>query len=129
MERTRCLITSYFLKAEDEADRRLREAGIETEFQPRHGARDEDEVIRIAQGFDAVIASIDPFSARVLAALRIGAASRRERAARAPAISPHRANARNRRVKGKRDTLQAGLSQQSQVPALTPEKWLRSPVP
>jgi len=54
MARTRCLITSYFLKAEDEADRRLREAGIETEFQPRHGARDEDEVIRIAQGFDAV---------------------------------------------------------------------------
>jgi D-3-phosphoglycerate dehydrogenase/(S)-sulfolactate dehydrogenase len=69
MARTRCLITSYFLKAADEADRRLQDAGIETEFQPRHGDRDEDEVIRIAQGFDAVIASIDPFTARVLAAL------------------------------------------------------------
>jgi len=33
------------------------------------GLNAEDEVIRIAQGFDAVIASIDPFSARVLAAL------------------------------------------------------------
>ncbi|MGD0265993.1 MAG: phosphoglycerate dehydrogenase [Candidatus Methylomirabilota bacterium] len=69
MAKTRCLITAYFLKAGDEADRRLRDAGIDTEFQPRRAARDEDEVIRIAQGFDGVIASIDPFSARVLAAL------------------------------------------------------------
>ena len=69
MAHTRCLITAYFLKAGDEADHRLREAGIEVEFRPRSGARDEDEVIRIAQGFDAVIASIDPFSSRVLTAL------------------------------------------------------------
>ena len=122
MARTRCLITSYFLKAEDEADRRLREAGIETEPQPRHGDRDEDEVIRIAQGFDAVITSIDPFNARVLVALRIGAASIREWTARAPAISPHRANARNRRAMGKRDTLQDGLSQQCKVPTLIPKE-------
>lgn len=69
MTQARCLITSYFLKAGDEADRRLREAGFAVEFQPRHGDRSEDELIRIAQGFDAVIASTDPFSARVLAAL------------------------------------------------------------
>jgi len=69
MTQTRCLITAYFLQAGDEADRRLRDAGIATEFQPRRAARDEDELIRIAQGVDAVIASIDPFSARVLAAL------------------------------------------------------------
>jgi D-3-phosphoglycerate dehydrogenase len=69
MTQARCLITSYFLKAGDEADRSLRDAGIAVEFQPRHGERSEDELIRIAQGFDAVIASTDPFSARVLAAL------------------------------------------------------------
>ncbi|HYL80947.1 MAG TPA: phosphoglycerate dehydrogenase [Candidatus Acidoferrum sp.] len=69
MTQARCLITAHFLKAGDEADRRLREAGIAIEFQPRHGDRSEEELIRIAQGFDAVIASIDPFSARVLAAL------------------------------------------------------------
>lgn len=69
MATVRCLITSYFLKPGDEADCRLREAGIETAFQPRHSARTEDELIRIAQGFDAAIASVDPFSARVLAEL------------------------------------------------------------
>ncbi|HYL80836.1 MAG TPA: phosphoglycerate dehydrogenase [Candidatus Acidoferrum sp.] len=69
MTQARCLITSYFLKAGDEADRSLQDAGIAVEFQPRHGERSEDEMIRIGQGFDAVIASTDPFSARVLAAL------------------------------------------------------------
>ncbi len=69
MGKIRCLITSYFIQPGDEADRHLQDAGIETAFQPRRGLRDEDEVIRIAQGFDAVIASIDPFTDRVLAAL------------------------------------------------------------
>ena len=50
MAHTRCLITSYFLKPGDEADRRLREAGFDIEFQPRHGDRNEDELIRIATG-------------------------------------------------------------------------------
>ena len=42
MGHTRCLITSYFLKPGDEADRRLREAGFDIEFQPRHKDRSED---------------------------------------------------------------------------------------
>ena len=65
----RCLITSYFVKPGDEADALLLAAGVETAFQPRQGVRSEDEVIRMMQGFDAVIASIDPFTARVLEAL------------------------------------------------------------
>ena len=66
MSRIRCLITSYFLKPADDADQSLQAAGIETVFQPRQGVRSEDEVIRMAQGFDAIIASIDPFTAHVL---------------------------------------------------------------
>ncbi|HSB79725.1 MAG TPA: phosphoglycerate dehydrogenase [Candidatus Methylomirabilis sp.] len=69
MAHTRCLITSYFLKPGDEAEHRLREAGFDIEFQPRNKDRSEDEMIRITQGFDAAIVSVDPFSARVLAAL------------------------------------------------------------
>ncbi len=65
----RCLITSYFVKPGDDADTLLLDAGIETAFQPRQGVRTEDEVIGMMQGFDAVIASIDPFTARVLEAL------------------------------------------------------------
>lgn len=69
MAKPRCLLTSYFLKPGDEVDRRLQEAGIETEFNLWHGGRDEDEVIKITQGFDAVIPSIEPFTERVFAAL------------------------------------------------------------
>ena len=69
MATIRCLITSYFLKPGDEADSRLREAGIATEFHPRNADRTEEELVRIAQGCDAAIASIDPFSARVFAQL------------------------------------------------------------
>ncbi len=69
MARTRCLITSYFIKPGDDADRQLQAAGFEAVFVPRHGVRDEDEVIRITEGCEAVIASIDPFTDRVLAAL------------------------------------------------------------
>jgi phosphoglycerate dehydrogenase-like enzyme len=69
MAKARCLITSYFVQPGDDADRQLHHAEIESAFQPRRGLRNEDEVICIAQGFDAVIASIDPFTDRVLAAL------------------------------------------------------------
>lgn len=65
----RCMLTSYFLRPGDEVDRRLQEAGIETVFNHWHGGRDEDEVIQILQGFDAVIPSIDPFTERVINAL------------------------------------------------------------
>ena len=64
----RILITSIFLRAGDEVDRRLREAGFEPVYHPLTGKRTEEELIDLLRGIDGVIVSSDPFTARVLAA-------------------------------------------------------------
>ena len=63
---TRVLITSIFLHPGDEVDRRLRAEGFETIHRPLLQGRTEDELIELLQGIDGVIASADPFTARVL---------------------------------------------------------------
>ena len=64
----RILITSIFLRAGDEVDCRLREAGFEPVYHPLTGKRTEEELIDLLRGIDGVIVSSDPFTARVLSA-------------------------------------------------------------
>jgi len=66
MGKPRVLITTYYLHPDHEVDRHLRKAGLETVFSPWRGDRTEDEMIEVLQGIDGVIASSDPFTARVL---------------------------------------------------------------
>jgi len=68
MGKPRVLITSIFLRPDDDVDRRLREAGFEPVYHPLIGKRTEAELIALLQGVDGTIASVDPFTARVLAA-------------------------------------------------------------
>ena len=68
MEKPRVLITSIFLRPDDDVDRRLREAGFEPVYHPLTGKRTEAELIALLQGIDGAIASVDPFTDRVLAA-------------------------------------------------------------
>jgi D-3-phosphoglycerate dehydrogenase len=68
MGKPRVLITSIFLQQDDEVDRRLREAGFEVVYHPLTGKRTEEELIALLQGIDGAIVSVDPFTARVLAA-------------------------------------------------------------
>ena len=63
----RALITLDFVHPGDEIDRRLTEAGIQTVYDGWHGGRTEEEMIGILRDVDAVLADIDPFTARVLA--------------------------------------------------------------
>ncbi|MCL4532011.1 MAG: phosphoglycerate dehydrogenase [Actinobacteria bacterium] len=63
----RTLITLDFVHPGDEIDRRLTEAGIQTVYDSWHGGRTEEEMIAILRDVDAVLADIDPFTARVLA--------------------------------------------------------------
>lgn len=65
----RVLITSVFLKPGDEVDRRLRAEGFETVHRPLTSRRTEGQLIELLQGIDGVIASVDPFTARVLNAV------------------------------------------------------------
>ncbi len=65
---TRILITSILLQPGDPVDRRLRAEGFETIHRPLLQGRTEDELIELLQGIDGVIASADPFTARVLEA-------------------------------------------------------------
>ena len=67
MATQRALITLQFLHPGDEVDRRLREEGIETVYNPWHGGRTEDEMLALLRDVDAAIVDIDPFTARVLA--------------------------------------------------------------
>ncbi len=64
----RALITLDFLHPGDEVDRRLEETGIQTLYNPWHGGRTEEEMIALLEGVDAVLADLDPFTARVLLA-------------------------------------------------------------
>ena len=66
MANPRVLITSIFLRPDDDVDRRLREAGFETTHHPLTGKRSEEELIALLQGVDGAIVSVDPFTARVL---------------------------------------------------------------
>ena len=68
MGKPRILITSIFLQAGDEVDRRLQDAGFEVAHHPLTGRRTEEELIALLQGIDGAIVSVDPFTARVLAA-------------------------------------------------------------
>lgn len=68
MDKPRVLITSIFLRPGDEVDRRLRDAGFETVHSPLTGGRTEEEMIDLLRGIDGAIVSMDPFTARVLAA-------------------------------------------------------------
>ena len=68
MVKPRILITSIFLRAGDDVDCRLREAGFEPVYHPLTGKRTEEELIDLLRGIDGVIVSSDPFTARVLAA-------------------------------------------------------------
>ncbi len=67
MATQRALITLDFVHPGDEVDRRLEEAGIQTVYNGWHGGRTEEEMIALLQGVDAVLADIDPFTARILA--------------------------------------------------------------
>ncbi len=67
MATQRALITLDFVHPGDEVDRLLEEAGIQTVYDPWHGGRTEAEMIALLEGIDAVLADIDPFTARVLA--------------------------------------------------------------
>lgn len=49
--------------------RALLDRGLEVSLAPKHGPRSEEELIKIARGCIAVIASTDPFTARVFTAL------------------------------------------------------------
>ena len=69
MTTPRVLITSIFLKAGDDVDRYLTSQGMEPVYRPWHGGRTEEELIEILQGVEGVIASSDPFTARVLQAV------------------------------------------------------------
>jgi len=68
MTKPRVLLTSFWLQPGDEVDQRLQEAGCETVFNRWHGDRTEEEMIRILQGIDAAIVSIDPFTRKVFQA-------------------------------------------------------------
>ncbi|MFA5027626.1 MAG: phosphoglycerate dehydrogenase, partial [Candidatus Methylomirabilota bacterium] len=68
MGKPRVLITTIFLKPGDAVDRRLREAGFETVHVPLTGTRTEEELIALLDGISGAIVSVDPFTARVLAA-------------------------------------------------------------
>lgn len=67
MTKPRVMITSPFLRAGDEGDQRLHDAGLETDHNDWHGGRTEEEMIEILQGFDAAIVSVDPLTKRVFA--------------------------------------------------------------
>lgn len=68
--RRRVLITWPDYPMEDPtAGVRLTRAGIESRLAPKRGPRSEAELVSLATGCVAVIASTDPFSAEVLAAL------------------------------------------------------------
>ncbi|GEK79079.1 phosphoglycerate dehydrogenase [Agrococcus baldri] len=64
----RVLITSQFLRPDDEIDRRVRDAGHETRHAPLVGARPAAELIGLLEGVHGVIAGSDPFTAEVLRA-------------------------------------------------------------
>jgi D-3-phosphoglycerate dehydrogenase len=68
MATSRVLITSIFLRPDDEVHRRMRDAGLEPVYHPLTGKRSEEELIALLQGIDGAIVSVDPFTARVLAA-------------------------------------------------------------
>ena len=68
MGKPRILITSIFLRPDDDVDRRLRDAGFEPVYHPLTGKRTEEELIALLHGIDGAIASVDPFTDRVLAA-------------------------------------------------------------
>ncbi len=67
MPSQRVLITTLNVRPGDEADRRFREAGIETVFNPWRGGRTEEGMIALLQGIDGAIVGIDPMTDRVLA--------------------------------------------------------------
>lgn len=66
MAKGRVLITSAVVPPGGEVARRLEEGDFEPVFNLYHGGRTEEEMIRILDGIDGVIAGIDPFTARVL---------------------------------------------------------------
>lgn len=66
VSKPRVLITQGFVQPGDEIDRRLQEAGFETLFNRWHGGRTEEEMIDLLKGIDGVMASFDPFPARVI---------------------------------------------------------------
>ena len=70
MAKPRVLVTSALVKPQDEPDRRLQEAGIETVFNPPRGAHTEEQLIALLQGVEGVIAGQDRFTARVMDAAR-----------------------------------------------------------
>ncbi|MFH1486605.1 MAG: phosphoglycerate dehydrogenase [Chloroflexota bacterium] len=63
MAKPRILVTTRFLKPGDEIEDYLEQAGLETVFRRVHN---EDEMIAALKGFDAIICSSDPLSARVI---------------------------------------------------------------
>jgi phosphoglycerate dehydrogenase-like enzyme len=68
MAKPRVLVTSTLIKPQDEADRLLQDAGIETAFHPPRGTHSEEELIALLQGAEGAIAGQDRFTARVLEA-------------------------------------------------------------
>jgi phosphoglycerate dehydrogenase-like enzyme len=68
MAEPRVLITLPYSHPGDEVDRRLEASGAVTVFSPWHAKRTEEELIDALKGIDAVVAFLDPFTARVIAA-------------------------------------------------------------
>jgi len=68
MAKPRVLITTYYLHPGHPVDQHLQKAGLETVFSPWKGDRTEDAMIEALQGIDGVVASSDPYTARVIEA-------------------------------------------------------------
>ncbi len=68
MSQPRVLVTTHFMRPEDEVDRKLQDAGLDTVFNLWRGGRTESEMIDLLADIDGAIVSIDPFTPRVLAA-------------------------------------------------------------
>jgi len=66
MNEFKALVTVRFMSKGDEADSRLNNSGVETEFNIWHAKRTEDEMIALLKDKDATVASSDPFTARVM---------------------------------------------------------------
>lgn len=66
MPKPRVLVTSTLVKPQDEADRLLLEAGIETVFHPPQGTHTEEQLIALLQGVEGAVTGQDRLTARVL---------------------------------------------------------------
>ncbi len=68
MAKYKVLLTAWMIKPGDANLQRLRDAGCEIVTNYWHDNRTEEEMVSLVPGVDAAIVSIDPFTARVIAA-------------------------------------------------------------